>query len=146
MIQGHQTAKRGPLKSSVTPNLCSKIVPSILRNHSTHALQPPPCPVPAGRKGAHFSAGSWWGEGERDCWLPCCSLFLCTQAGVSGRNHLWSPWQRGKTALARRCSQWTSSFWYAVSAWIDTGAPKFCLVYIPSVKGEASYWRGTRTL
>lgn len=61
---------------------------------------------------------------------------------MSGRNHLWSPWQRGRTALARRCSQWTSSFWYAVSVWIGTGAPKFCLVYIPSVKGEESYWRG----
>lgn len=60
---------------------------------------------------------------------------------MSGRNHLWSPWQRGRTALARRCSQWTSSFWYAVSAWIGTGAPKFCLVYTPSAKGEENDWR-----
>lgn len=55
---------------------------------------------------------------------------------MSGRNHLWSPWQRGRTVPAQRYSRWTSSFWCAVSAWIGTGAPRFCLVYIPSVKGE----------
>lgn len=61
---------------------------------------------------------------------------------MSGRSHLWSPWPRGRTVLARRCSQWTSSFWCAVSAWIGTGAPKFCLVYIPSVKGEGATREG----
>jgi hypothetical protein len=55
---------------------------------------------------------------------------------VSGRSHLWSPWQRERTALAQRCSQWISSSWCAASAWIGTGAPRFCLVCIPSVRGE----------
>lgn len=86
MIQSHQDGKRGALKSSVTLNLCSEIVPHsgvTPPTHFTLVFQPPPCPVPGREERGTFLC---WRSGEEREVLASLLLTVSLYTG-------WCEWQ-----------------------------------------------------
>lgn len=136
------------MKPNRTPSLCSYLEHA--QGSLSHRLQPAPSaslPVLplAGRQWSSFSAGDLsGGDRQGEGVLTSQVLTISPYTGCcEWQEPSWTPWRRGRRALAQRSSLWTSSSWCAASAWIVTGAPRFCLACIPSVRGEGcGYYEG----